>query len=44
MSGNISFQYCLERHDLEPLAAALNKQDVREIYNEFLKRGLTKAT
>lgn len=36
-SGNYQLESNPERHDKAPLAAATGKQDVREMYREFLK-------
>ncbi|MCZ8694628.1 hypothetical protein OM172_22850, partial [Escherichia albertii] len=37
LSGNYRLESNPERHDKTPLAAAIGKQDVREMYREFLK-------
>ncbi|HFL2295020.1 TPA: replication initiation protein, partial [Salmonella enterica subsp. enterica serovar Typhimurium] len=37
LSGNYRLESNPERHDLSPLAAAIGRQDVREMYREFLK-------
>ena len=37
LSGNYQLESNPERHDKTPLAAAIGKQDVREMYREFLK-------
>ncbi|WP_219564292.1 replication initiation protein [Salmonella enterica] len=36
-SGNYHLESNPERHGKSPLAAATGKQDVREMYREFLK-------
>ncbi|TGB89243.1 replication initiation protein [Escherichia sp. E3356] len=36
-SGNYQLESNPERHDKTPLAAATGKQNVREMYPEFLK-------
>ncbi|WP_341272661.1 replication initiation protein, partial [Shigella sonnei] len=37
LSGNYRLESNPERHDLTPLAAAIGKQNVREMHREFLK-------
>uniref|UniRef100_UPI002150AD5C hypothetical protein n=1 Tax=Salmonella enterica TaxID=28901 RepID=UPI002150AD5C len=37
LSGNYRLESNPERHEKSPLAAATGKQDVREMYREFLK-------
>ncbi|WP_410959271.1 replication initiation protein [Salmonella sp. SAL4433] len=37
LSGNYRLESNPERHDFSPLAAAIGRQDVREMYREFLK-------
>lgn len=37
LSGNYHLESNPERHDKAPLAAATGKQDVRDMYREFLK-------
>ncbi|MGI1250049.1 replication initiation protein, partial [Raoultella ornithinolytica] len=36
-SGNYRLESNPERHDKAPLAAAIGRQNVREMYREFLK-------
>ncbi|KAB8310546.1 hypothetical protein EH228_10560 [Erwinia endophytica] len=36
-SGNYQLESTPERHDKSPVAVAIGKQDVREMYQEFLK-------
>lgn len=44
LPGNYRLESNPERHANAPLAAATGRQNVREMYREFLKWGQTEAT